>query len=203
LKTGVTGKLSSLGTGISGGVGKIKTFLANSKLGGMIGNAFGNVSSAMAPLTSGITSIFSKAQGLLGAGISGIGSFLASPAGLVILGVMAVALIAGNWDKISDFLTGTLPKIVKILGDIIGGITKTLASLLGTLLGWLVGSIVKGLAAIPKAIIEFSKDPSGFLEAGANMIAGLLKGILDAIVGIGKWVVDNMIKPFVDAFCEA
>jgi phage-related protein len=203
LKTGVTGKLSSLGTGISGGVGKIKTFLANSKLGGMIGNAFGNVSSAMAPITSGITSIFSKAQGLLGAGISGIGSFLASPAGLVILGVMAVALIAGNWDKISDFLTGTLPKIVKILGDIIGGITKTLASLLGTLLGWLVGSIVKGLAAIPKAIIEFSKDPSGFLEAGANMIAGLLKGILDAIAGIGKWIWDNIVKPFVDAFCEA
>jgi len=207
MKTGVTGKLDTVGTAISNGFGKIKTKLANTKIGGAIGNAFGNISSAFAPVTSGITSVFSKAQGLLSKGITGLGSFLASPAGLIILGVMAVALIAGNWDKISEFLTGTLPKIVKIIGDIIGGITKTLATLLGTLLGWLVGSIAKGFVAIGKAIVDgiakFINDPAGFLKAGADMVAGLLKGIVDAIAGIGKWIWDNMVKPFVDAFCEA
>ena len=203
MKTGITGKLDTVGTAISNGFGKIKIKLANTKIGGMIGNAFGNISSAMAPVTSGITSIFSKAQGLLSQGITMLGSFLASPAGLIILGVMAVALIAGNWDKISKFLTETLPKIVKILGDIIGGITKALASLLGTLLGWIVGSIAKGLASIVKTIGDVFTGKVDLAEVGANIVTGLLKGIVDAIAGIGKWIWDNMVKPFVDAFCEA
>lgn len=195
--------LDTIKTGIAGKLDGIKNLLANTKLGGMMGNMFGKMSRATASVTSGITSVFSKAQGLLTKGITMLGSFLASPAGLVILGVLALGLIVGNWDKISKFLTETLPKIIKILGDIIGGITKALASLLGTLLGWLVGSIAKGLASIVKTIGDVFTGKVDLAEVGANIITGLLKGIVDAVAGIGTWIWNNMVKPFVDAFCEA
>lgn len=40
-------------------------------------------------------------------------------------------------------------------------------------------------------------------EDGAFTIEGLLLGIWDAICDIGKWIVDNIFKPFINGFCEA
>lgn len=39
-------------------------------------------------------------------------------------------------------------------------------------------------------------------ELGLNIIEGLLKGILGAIVGIGTWLWDNVIKPVIDGFMD-
>lgn len=40
-------------------------------------------------------------------------------------------------------------------------------------------------------------------EAGGNIVLGILKGIVDALIGIGQWIYENMLKPFVDGFKEA
>ena len=40
-------------------------------------------------------------------------------------------------------------------------------------------------------------------ECGGDIWLGIAKGILDAIKGIGKWVIDNIFFPFVDAFKNA
>lgn len=37
-------------------------------------------------------------------------------------------------------------------------------------------------------------------ECGGNVVAGILKGIGDAIAGIGQWIYDNIFKPFIDGF---
>ena len=37
-------------------------------------------------------------------------------------------------------------------------------------------------------------------ECGGNIVAGIFKGIVDAFVGIGQWINDNIFKPFIDGF---
>ena len=40
-------------------------------------------------------------------------------------------------------------------------------------------------------------------ECGGNVILGILKGIGDAVIGIGQWIYDNVFKPFIDGFKNA
>lgn len=40
-------------------------------------------------------------------------------------------------------------------------------------------------------------------EAGGNVVDGILLGILDALLGIGSWIVDNVFKPILDGFKNA
>lgn len=40
-------------------------------------------------------------------------------------------------------------------------------------------------------------------EDGKFTINGLLQGIIDVIVGIGKWIHDHIFQPFIDGFCAA
>ena len=40
-------------------------------------------------------------------------------------------------------------------------------------------------------------------ECGGNVILGILKGILDALIGIGQWIIENIFQPFIDGFKEA
>ncbi|MDE7477821.1 MAG: hypothetical protein K2M91_07715, partial [Lachnospiraceae bacterium] len=40
-------------------------------------------------------------------------------------------------------------------------------------------------------------------ECGGNVVEGILKGIVDAITGIGQWVYDHIFSPFIKGFKEA
>ena len=46
-------------------------------------------------------------------------------------------------------------------------------------------------------------DEGPFDSVGANIIYGIFNGIVDAVVGIGTWIVDNIFKPFWDGICAA
>lgn len=46
-------------------------------------------------------------------------------------------------------------------------------------------------------------DEGPFESVGANIIYGIFNGIVDAVVGIGTWIVDNIFKPFWDGICAA
>lgn len=37
-------------------------------------------------------------------------------------------------------------------------------------------------------------------ECGGNVVEGILKGIVDAIAGIGSWIYENIFQPFIDGF---
>ena len=39
-------------------------------------------------------------------------------------------------------------------------------------------------------------------ECGGSLILGILKGIVDALVGIGQWIWDNIFVPIYDGICE-
>lgn len=46
-------------------------------------------------------------------------------------------------------------------------------------------------------------DEGPFDSVGANIIYGIFNGIVDAVVGIGTWIADNIFKPFWDGICAA
>ena len=79
-----------------------------------------------------------------------------------------------------------------------GGVAEALfegigAAVVGAamLLSGLAGKIV---SAIKNAIITEAKSLGWDLE-GASIIEGLLKGIVAALVGIGRWIIDHIFKP--------
>lgn len=46
-------------------------------------------------------------------------------------------------------------------------------------------------------------DEGPFDSVGANIIYGIFNGIMDAVVGVGTWIVDNIFKPFWNGICAA
>lgn len=123
--------------------------------------------------------------------------------------------------------TTVLPALATAIGGIVGqlpafllpGIGIALAILfLGThphitqglsnLLGFIVGEVVKIPVEIFKAIVEGLTNMVAFFQqeindCGGNIVLGILKGILDGLLGIGQWIIDNIFKPFVDGFKSA
>lgn len=73
----------------------------------------------------------------------------------------------------------------------------------------LAGALIGAFEALIKGVIEtaFSKLGEYFKksteEAGGNIIAGLLWGIVKAIKGIGKWIKENIFDPFIEGFKSA
>ncbi len=82
---------------------------------------------------------------------------------------------------------GVISSLCSALGAAIGGASALIAELL-------LDGIIYPLANFFNEKIE---------ECGGNIILGLLKGIVDGLIGIGEWIYDNMIYPFIKAFCEA
>lgn len=104
-----------------------------------------------------------------------------------------------DWSKIvtnvQDALTNIqwiaiAEKILELLGYALGSITGALASLIGNL-------IAQGVSD------AYQYFESKINEAGGHVVDGILLGILDALLGIGSWIVDNVFKPILDGFKNA
>lgn len=104
----------------------------------------------------------------------------------------AVGFLEGtNWQglgqKIANFITaidwsGITNRIFEGLGAAIGGI-----------LGFLYGLVKDAIIAVQ----------DWMYEAGQMSLSEFLNSIWDGIKGIGKWIYDNIFKPFADGFCKA
>lgn len=113
-----------------------------------------------------------------------------------IFNTISTALQEVDWAKIGqdimDFLTnidwnGVISSLCSSLGAAIGGISEVLATIL--------------LEGLIYPISDFFVQK--IEECGGNIILGLLKGIVEGLIGIGEWIYENMIQPFVEAFCNA
>lgn len=130
-----------------------------------------------------------------------------------------------EWDKaaqalsdgikgVFDFLTGFIrdldwKQVVDAIGEFIvnidwGGIVSSIFELLGTAAASLInlGQVIGNyLMEAFDGIVKYFEDA---VEAcGGDIVQGIFLGILDALRGLGQWIIDNIFKPFIDGFMNA
>lgn len=120
-----------------------------------------------------------------------------------LIGAMDLALgFADNFDtkKVTD-------AIITILGNIDWStVVKKLIEIMTRIGLELTGiptlvRIIKGIVKGTGQAIEFLKDK--IKENGGDIVSGILEGILDALVGIAKWIEENVFEPMINAFKSA
>lgn len=98
-------------------------------------------------------------------------------------------------------------KIAECLGNIDwSGVAKRIFEILGAAIikVSVIGAIINVgtvISNICNSAVEYFRG--NIEECGGNVILGILKGIGDAIAGIGQWIYDNVFKPFIDGFKNA
>ena len=97
-----------------------------------------------------------------------------------------------DWQQLAkdteDFIknidwSGVAKAIFKGIGAALAGIT--------VYLGTLLGDAVNGAKQYFQDKIE---------ECGGNIVEGIFKGIIDAVVGIGQWIYIHIFQPFIEGF---
>nr|DAR96242.1 MAG TPA: minor tail protein [Caudoviricetes sp.] len=105
-----------------------------------------------------------------------------------------------DWTKLGESIVSAIVDFFSNLDA--GGIASSAVTFLTTallsaldLLGGIVGSVCDGIYNYFKGYIE----DSDYGSVGANIIMGILKGILDALKNIATWLWENVCKPIIDA----
>ena len=111
-----------------------------------------------------------------------------------------------DWEKLGKDLWNSLIGVIKNI-DWSGIVSKAFR-----LLGSVIAGSIKLVIGLGKAVWESLK--SGFeatkayfskyiKDAGGNVIKGLWNGIVDALKGVGNWIVKNIWDPFITGFKNA
>lgn len=88
-----------------------------------------------------------------------------------------------------------------IAGIDYAGLFSSVANLAGSLVGAIAGFVGGAVAEAVTIAKEYFQGK--IEECGGNVVLGILKGIADAMVGIVKWVYQNIFVPFIDGFKSA
>ncbi len=116
-------------------------------------------------------------------------------------------LAIGVYNAVTEFISNIdwqalVDAIINwIKGIDYSGIAQSLSEMLGTA----IASILKLGIVIGEKISEGIDSAKQYFqekieECGGNIVLGILKGIGDAVIGIGQWINDNIFKPFIDGF---
>ena len=109
-------------------------------------------------------------------------------------------------------LTGIIAsKVIETFGNVFAGIAGTLSGIVDILTGIVeailgIGDlnpsrVLEGVQKIATGIGETLGTVVGTVfDIGKNILSGLLEGILSVVTDIGKWIDDNIVNPFVNAF---
>lgn len=127
-----------------------------------------------------------------------------------------------DWKKLGQSLSKTISTLLDTLIEIVGntdwqafgsavmdfiigidwgGLFNNLFKAIGVILGGIEGIIVEIWKSLTKAQEDFWDKQ--FAETGGNIGLGILHGIRDIFVGIGKWIWNNIFKPFYEGVCDA
>lgn len=97
-------------------------------------------------------------------------------------------------EKVKEFFTS------KDWAGLVSGFFETLGAIFGALGGFIVGYWKKAWEDV-KAYFTHWIDESK--KMGGSVIEGLLMGIGNAVIQIGKWIYDNIFTPFINGFKKA
>ena len=104
-----------------------------------------------------------------------------------------------DWKQLGEFIVSAIVDFFSnldaggIASSYVTFITNALLSALD-LLGGIVGSICDGIYNYFKGYIE----DSDYGSVGANIVMGILKGILDGLKSIATWLWENVCKPIIE-----
>ncbi len=108
------------------------------------------------------------------------------------------AISGVDWQEIGNSISSSLAAID--WGGICSAAFGALGAVFGALGGLIIGLLSKAWSSVSDHFTEWIEKSEA---AGGNVVTGLLAGILAGLVEIGVWIYEHMVKPFVDAFCEA
>lgn len=159
-----------------------------------------------------------KAGTAVSSGITGIFDFLLGFIGKLNWPLIATsvkdALVGGfnnaeqwlkkiNWENVGENAYNEFKKAVGALK--FDEIARSFFRLFGTALGSFVSILSGFISGVIDDIkdyfsqyIEDAKDKWG--DNGGAIILGILQGILDAMIGIGTWIKENIFEPFIEGF---
>lgn len=139
----------------------------------------------------------------------GLGSSLASGINSAVYNI--------DWSKAGKTLSDGVKGIIKSLKTAIGEtdwyqIGKSIGDFLAAIdwagiikdLAFVIGQAIGGLTLLLWGVIEDCVKSIGDFfsqkieECGGNIVLGLLKGILDGVIGIATWLYDNLVAPIID-----
>lgn len=115
-----------------------------------------------------------------------------------LLDVIIGALSNLEWGSIVDALINYFE------GIDFSAVTNKFFEMLGTSLGSFA-KLLEVLDSKKQELIEGIKNwfSEKVEECGGNIVAGILKGVVDALLGIGQWIIDNIFTPFIEGFKNA
>lgn len=112
-----------------------------------------------------------------------------------IINTLSNAIKGTEWDEIGNEVWNAIATIK--WSDIANSFFDVVGTAFGGLAAFIGGFISDAFSNIGQYFDEKTK------ESGGDIIAGIFKGIKEAIVNIGSWIVDNIFTPFINGFKEA
>lgn len=115
-----------------------------------------------------------------------------------VINFASTALAEIDWQEIANSIISFITNIDW------AGVSEAIFHGLGVALGVIVKIHIIIAEKIKEAMDlakQYFKDK--IEECGGNVVTGIFKGIIDAIVGIGQWINDNIFQPFINGFKEA
>ena len=114
--------------------------------------------------------------------------------------------IAGiDWGKAADSFYENTKAAIE--GVDFASLAQSFFELLGTALGAAVSFIATIVSDVWDDINQYFQqyltNDDGTKKTGIDWVLGICQGILDGLKDIGKWIYDNVFKPFIDGFKEA
>lgn len=115
-------------------------------------------------------------------------------------------------DALSGIQWGAIGEaLLNLLVDVLDGVWQVLTYLVSDGIEWALQTAVEALGNIWEDFVTGLSDglenALGYFgekiaQAGGNVGAGILNGILDAFLALDQWVTDHIFRPLLDAFCS-
>ena len=190
LATGIN--WSKLVKTVSDGISGIETSILNFVKGIKWREIASTIAESLGQLD--IAGIITKAGEIVSEVLKGVMSFLAE----FIKKVDWSAVFQGLWDGLTGLITsidwgGLISLAFELLGAAVGAASNLAATLISNILNLVVTAFED----------TWSYFADYIDKCGGDIVAGLLLGILNALVNIGQWIWDHIFKPFWDGICHA
>ena len=219
---------ASLGDGINGIVGTLRTFLENTDWAGMASTMVSGLNSLVttvdwAGLGTTLGDLFGGALDFL---LTAIRDFDWESATTSLFDFISGFVTSVDWigltntliESVISFLSGITDAVNQVdwltLGDDLWNgfkewvVSVDWATLTSTLIESLSTVFFSAVAAICEIVGDIFLDlwdsiKENFTENGEFTWSGFLDGLLNGIAGIGQWIIDNIFTPFIDGFKNA